>query len=93
MLGSIRTWQESWQNKLSDVNNYDVDIFNANLDDSKPLTLSRFGHSLCIFIAEVTKVNGDTCLSKTLYQLTFSIQRFLNRNGINWKLVDGLDFK
>ena len=32
MLGNIRTYQESWQNKLSDVINYDVDIFNANLD-------------------------------------------------------------
>ena len=48
---------------------------------------------MCIFTTEVTKVNGDTYLDKTLYQLTFSIQTFLSENGINWKLVDGLYFK
>ena len=47
---------------------------------------------MCIFIAKVTKVNGDDYLGKTLNQLTFSIQRLLDGNGINWKLVDGPDF-
>ena len=52
--------------------------------------MSSFGHSLFIFIAEVY---DDDYLGKTIYQLTFSIQKFFNGNGINWKLVDGPDFK
>ena len=93
MLWGVRTYQEWREKKLSDVSNYNEDIFNANLDDLKNVTISNLENSLCIFIAEVTKVNGDDYPGTTLYQLTVSIQKFLNENDINWKLVDGPQFK
>ena len=38
-------------------------------------------------------MNGNEYPGKTLYQLVVSIQRYLNEQDINWKLVDGPDFK
>ena len=93
MLWGVCTYQEWREKKLNDVSNYNEDIFNANLDDLKNVTISNLEKSLCIFIAEVTKVNGDDYRGTTLYQLTVSIQKFLNENDINWKLVDGPQFK
>ena len=72
----MKAYQEWRQNKLSDITNYDENVFNANLDDIVNLTKEDLEYSLCIFIAEVTKVNGNDYPGKTLYQLTVSIQCF-----------------
>ena len=93
MMWGYRTYQEWRAKKLSDCNAYDVDIFNANLDDLKSLTMENFESSLCVFIAEVNKVNGEDYPGMTLYQLSVSIQKYLNEKGIDWKLVDGSNFK
>ena len=84
MLG-VKTYQEWHDNKLSDISNYDELVLNANLDQLDSLMNENFEHSLCMFITEVRKLNGDDYLGKTLYQLTVSIQRFLNEKGLNWK--------
>ena len=93
MLWGVRTFQEWHENKLNDISSYDEKIFNTNLDDLSTITKSNLEYCMCIFIAEVTKVNGTDYPGKTLYQLTVSIQNFLNERGIDWKLVDGPDFK
>ena len=93
MLWGVKTYQEWRENKLSDIANYDECVFNVNLDNLESLTKQNLEHSLCMFIAEVCKVNGDDYPGKMLYQLTVSIERFLTEKGLNWKLVDGPDFK
>ena len=93
MLWGVKAYQEWCENRLSDGESYDEHIFNANLDDVGKLTKENLEHSLCIFIADVCKLNGDNYPGLTLYQLTVSIQRFLRDKGFDWKLVDGPDFK
>ena len=48
---------------------------------------------MCHFIPEVTKLNRTSEYpGKSLYQMCIAIQKFLNQNGIPWKLVEGSDF-
>ena len=93
MLWGVRTYQQWRNNRLSDVSLYDQCVFDANLDDLKLITKSNLEQALCLFIAEVTKVLGEEYPGTTLYQLSVSIQRFLNEKVLSWKLVDGPDFK
>ena len=46
-----------------------------------------------MFIVEVRKNSGKDYPGRTLYHITVLIQKFLNENGLSWKLVDGPDFK
>ena len=73
--------------------NYDVGIYYADLNTLETLEKSNLKHPLCRFIPEVTRVKGDgPCPGKMLYQMIVAIQKYLNINKINWKLVDGNDF-
>ena len=52
----------------------------------------NLNHALCRFIPEVTKSKGEGPYpGKTLYQMVVAIQKYLNINKINWKLVDSKD--
>ena len=93
MMWGVKTYKEWRDNKLSDISNCDELVLNSNLDQLDSLMKENLEYSLCMFITEVRKLNGDDYPGKTLYQLTVSIQRFLNEKGLNWKLVDGPDFK
>ena len=93
MLWGVRTYQQWRNNRLSDVSLYNQCVFDANLDDLKSITKPNLEQALCMFIAEVTKVSGEVYPGTTLYQLSVSIQRFLNERGLASKLVDGPDFK
>ena len=75
---------------------YDFAIYNADLNDLVNLKSDNFEHAMCRFIPEVTKQKGTGPYpGKTFYQLVIAIQKFLNINKINWKLVDlkGTDFQ
>ena len=78
---------------MTDCENLDINIFDANLENLESVRKMNLEHALCIFIVEVKKVNWEEYPGKTLYQLTVSIQRYLNENNLHWKLVDGPDFK
>ena len=93
MWWGVRAYQQWRSNRLSDSEQYDSRIFDANLDSLACVTKVNLEHALCVFIAEVKKVNGDEYPGCTLYQLAVSIQKYLNENGLNWKLIDGPDFK
>ena len=75
MLWGVHTYQEWRGKKLSDVSNYNEDIFNANLDDLKNVTISNLENSLCIFIAEVTK-----SMVMTIQVRHFISSQYLSRN-------------
>ena len=78
---------------MTDCENLDINIFDANLENLESVRKMNLEHALCIFIVEVKKGNGEEYPGKTLYQLTVSIQRYLNENNLHRKLVDGPDFK
>ena len=72
---------------------YNACIFNANLEDLENLNKIELEEALCHFIPEVTKSKGDgEYPGKTLYEMIVSIQKYLNVNKLNWKLVVGPDF-
>ena len=80
--------------KLSDIVNFDVRIFESDIEKVYMLDKEKFEHSMCHFIAEVTKQkDGSDYPRPTLYQLCTAIQSYLNENGKCWKLIDGPEFK
>ena len=79
-------------NRLSDASRYNVNIFEAKLDDLKNLHKETLCFSLYRFIPEVTKLDGKDYPGKTLYQTVVSIQKHLNQNNIVWKLLDDPSF-
>ena len=93
MWWGVRAYQEWWKNRLTDCENLDINIFDANLENLESVRKMNLEHALCIFIVEVKKVNREEYPGKTLYQLTVSIQHYLNENNLHWKLVDGPYFK
>ena len=69
-------------------------IYYADLNKLEELSRENLEHALCGFIPEVTKVKGDGPYpGKTLYQMIVAIQKYLNINEINWKLIDGNEFQ
>ena len=73
--------------------NYDVPIYYANLRELESLTIDNFVHAMCRFIPEVTKKKGEGPYpARTLYQMCTSIQKYLNVNGLGWKIIEGPQF-
>ena len=93
MFWGVRAYREWRLARLNDVVDFDVKIFEANLDTLATLTKENFEYTMCRFIPEVTKLNGSGDYpDKSLYQLCVTIQIFLNQNGIPWMVVEGSDF-
>ena len=55
MQWGVRTFNEWRINRLNDVVNFDVKIFESDLSNVKGLTKANLCHALCTFIPEVTK--------------------------------------
>ena len=90
-MHAFHDWRE---HQLQDAINYDCRIFETNLDDVTVLTKENLAYSLCKFIPEITKVKDDSPYpGATLYQLVIAIQHHLNEKGLNWKLIDGVEFR
>ena len=89
---AVNAYKE-WRNDRLYHFNYDVGIYFADLDDLPNLTKENLEHALCRFVPEVTKVKGEGPYpGKTLYQMIVAIQKFLNINKLNWKLIDSNEF-
>ena len=74
--------------------NFDPNIFEVDIDRFDSLTQANMAYALCCFIPEVTKVSDSSPYpGATLYQLVIALQHSLAENGINWKLIDGPEFK
>ena len=67
-------------------------IINANLDLVFQITQVDLAYSLCRFIREVNKINGEDYPPNTIREMIIMVQMFLQSNGINWKLLDGSAF-
>ena len=73
---------------------FDQQIADANLNEMSKLNVVNLEYSLCRFVPEVTKSKGDGPYpGKALYQLIVVIQKFLQLNKMNWKLIHGSEFE
>ena len=69
-------------------------IYEADLNDLPNLMKENLQHSLCHFILELTKVEGESPYPGcTLYEMIVVIQKYLKINKIFWQLVDGYVIK
>ena len=91
---AVRAFKD-WRNtKLSDPTTYDYLIYESDIEKVEKLSIDSFQFCMCKFISEVTKQkDGSDYPGRTLYQMCVSIQKHLNHNGINWKLVEGHEFR
>ena len=89
---AVKAYRDWRQDRLYNFN-YDVGIYEADIDNIESLSKGNLEHALCHFVPEVTKVKGEGPYpGKTLYQLIAAIQKYLNINRIMWRLVDGPEF-
>ena len=87
------TAYNDWRNERLYNFNYDVGIYEADLNKLETLTKENLEHSLCHFVPEVTKVKGEgPYLGRTLYEMIVAIQKYLKLNKLFWKLVDENQF-
>ena len=48
--------------------------------------------TLCRFVREVKKMNGDDYPPNTIHELVVMLQMHLNEKGVFWKLYDNVEF-
>ena len=93
MQWGVKAFRDWRHNRLSNVNGFDVRIYECDIDRVELLEKDLFEYAMCAFLAEVTKVkDGAEYPGKTLYQMVVSIQKYLNSNGVHWKLVESVQF-
>ena len=94
MMWAVRAYNEWRDNRLNDVINFDVNIFEANLEHLPSLTKDNLQYAMCRFLPEVRKVKSDEDYpGRTLYEMCVAIQKYVNIKGKKqWKLVDGHNF-
>ena len=94
MQWAVRAFMEWRTTRLEDVINFDVQIWETDLERIELLTKENLKYSMCRFVPEVRKLkDGSDYPGATLYQFCVAIQQYLNDNGLIWKLVDGPDFQ
>ena len=78
-------WRE---NRLYNFN-YDIGIYETDLNKLDSLTKENLLHAMCRCVPEVVKKKGDGPYpGSTLHQMVVAIQKHLNVNKIPWKLID-----
>ena len=89
-INAYSEWREA---RLSSTG-FDKHIYDANLENLDSISKENIEYSLSRFIPEVTKSKGDGPYpGKTLYQMIVAIQKFLQINKFDWKLIHGSDFQ
>ena len=84
---AVKLYRE-WSRMRVDQSDCDLNIVYADLDDVASLTKENFEYLMCRFICEVRKAKENADFpGRTLYQIVCSIQNFLRKRDINWKLV------
>ena len=83
MQWGVRAYSEWRKAKLEDIVNFDVKVFESDIENVNWLMKEAFSHVMCIFIVEVTKVkDGSDYPGKTLYEMVTSIQKYLHQNKV-----------
>ena len=92
MRWAVKLYKDWHQMRLDRVD-YEDEIYEADIENIANVTKEKFKFALCRFICEVkkSKDQGDFP-GHTLYQILCSIQNYLRKKEINWKLVHGTEF-
>ena len=78
-------------NRLSKFCN-SVEIVRADLDKLHQFNQNDLCYSLCRFIREVKKLNGEDFPPNTVREIVIMLQMYLHENGIYWHLLDHPQF-
>ena len=70
-----------------------VQIVRADLTKVNELNPTDLSYSLCRFIREIKKINGEEYPPNTIRELVIMIQMYLNEYGIYWKLLEHDNFR
>ena len=81
----------SWRRSRIEADTAQGDIEGANLYD-KCVDPGQLGCSLCCFLNEVCCADGKEYPGNTLYSLLVMIQLHLEKQGKDWKLMEGSNF-
>ncbi len=71
----------------------DSNFISADINDIPSLNKIGLSYTLCRFITEIRRVNGDGYPPKTLYDVVIMIQLHLESHGKYWELLDEKEFK
>ena len=73
---------------------YEEVVDRADLMKLGKLVKKDLEGAMCYFVPEVTRAKGEGLYpGKTLYEMCVLIQKYLNVNKLNWKLVEGDEFR
>ena len=92
MQWGVRAYKEWRDQKLTDYIGFDVKILEVDISTPTLLTKENLIHALCIFISEVTKINGEDYQGKTLYEMITSTQKYLHESHVYWKILEDPEF-
>ena len=92
MQWGVRAFSQWRIERLSNVVNFDVKIYEADLERVELLTKENLVYALCMFIPEVVKMDGTDYPGKTLYEMVTCIQKHLHQQKKFWKLLDDREF-
>ncbi len=81
----------SWHRSRIEDNTAQGDIEGANLYDEN-VDPGQLGRSLCCFLNEVRHADGEEYPGNMLYSLIVMIQLHLEKQGKDWKLMEGSHF-
>ena len=93
MMWGVNAYRDWRLERLNGIVDFDVRIWEADIDRYETLDIEQFKFALCKFLAEIRKISGEEYPGRTLYHMVVSIQKFLNEKGVDWKLIDGNQFK
>ena len=76
---------------MEDSEGCDPRLFASDLHDTKFVDKALFAFSMCNFITEVIKLNGEDYPPNMLKELVYLIQMFLHAKRVFWFLLDKSD--
>ncbi len=80
-------YKDWWFNRVAQVD-CDSRIKWARLEDCKSGSKASFCYSMCHFVAEIRRKDGKEFPGKTLHEIIICMQFYLQKVGVEWKLLD-----
>ena len=75
---AVRAYTEWRSERMKDIDNFDANIYGADIENINGLSKLDFVSALCKFIPEITKVkDGSPYPGATLYQMVIALQHHL----------------
>ncbi len=91
MLWAVDLFKEWWKQRAAKPG-CDMRILWGDLNNVHQVSKGNLAFSLCAFVSKVKKKDGTEYPGAALYQMIVCIQFFLQKHGIDWKILDDPDF-